>query len=310
MRKLFALLAALLIAASGSLSPAWAEETGDKPAALTLGSMAAIATVQEIDQETRKVTLRGAEGNLTTFTAGPEVRNLAQVKKGDVVLMEYFQGFAYLVEPKDAGVRARVNTVEVGRADLGEKPGATITDTVDIVASVEQVDAEARTVTLKGAQRTVTLKVADDVDLSNVKAGDEVFARFVESFAVSVLPSPEVSGQVEISSTAVALGVGFQWGGGTLTMYDGSTHEFKLKGLSLLDVGVSSVKASGQVYKLTDPKDFAGTYFAAQAGGALVGGGAALIMKNKKGVVMRLESTQKGVRLTLAPEGVSVTLAE
>ena len=68
-----------------------------------------------------------------------------------------------------------------------------------------------------------------------------------------MLPSPEVSGTVEIESKAVALGIGFQWGGGTLTMYDGSTHKFKLKGLSVLDVGVSSVTASGEVFKLTDP---------------------------------------------------------
>ena len=179
-----------------------------------------------------------------------------------------------------------------------------------MIAVVEKIDADTGMVTLKGPQRTVTLKVADDVDLTTVKVGDEVHARFVESFAVSVLPSPEVSGTVEIESKAVAIGIGFQWGGGTLTMYDGSTHEFKLKGLSVLDVGISSVSASGEVYKLTDPKDFTGTYFAGQAGGALGGGGASIVMKNKKGVVMRLESKQKGVRLTLAPEGISVKSVE
>jgi Cu/Ag efflux protein CusF len=295
-----------MIAVSIPLAPLSAEEQGDKPAKLAVGAAATISTVQAIDHETRKVTLRDAEGNLITFTAGPEVRNLAQVQQGDIVLMEFYQGFAYVVEPATSAVRARIDTTGVARADAGEKPGASITDTVDVIAVVEKIDAETRMVTLKGAERTVTLKAADDVDLSTVKVGDEVHARFVESFAVSVLPSPEVSGTVEIESKAVAIGIGFQWGGGTLTMYDGSTHEFKLKGLSVLDVGVSSVSAVGEVYKLTDPKDFTGTYFAGQAGGALVGGGASIVMKNKKGVVMRLESKQKGVRLTLAPEGISV----
>ena len=310
MKRSFSLLAALLIAVSIPLTALSAEQMGDKPSRMAIEAKATISTVQEIDQETRKVTLRDPEGNMTTFTAGPEVRNLAQVNKGDIVLMEYYQGFAYVVEPATAAVRARVDTTGVARADAGEKPGASITDTVDVIAAVEAIDAETRMVTLKGAQRTVTLKAADDVDLSTVKVGDEVHARFVESFAVSVLPSPEVSGKVEIESKAVAVGVGFQWGGGTLTMYDGSTHKFTLKGLSVLDVGVSSVTASGEVFKLTDPQDFAGTYFAGQAGGALGGGGASIVMRNRNGVVMRLESKQKGVRLTLAPEGISVKSVE
>ena len=310
MKRSFSLLAALLIAVSIPLTALSAEQMGDKPSRMAIEAKATISTVQEIDQETRKVTLRDPEGNMTTFTAGPEVRNLAQVNKGDIVLMEYYQGFAYVVEPATAAVRARVDTTGVARADAGEKPGASITDTVDVIAAVEAIDAETRMVTLKGAQRTVTLKAADDVDLSTVKVGDEVHARFVESFAVSVLPSPEVSGTVEIESKAVAVGIGFQWGGGTLTMYDGSTHKFTLKGLSVLDVGVSSVTASGEVFKLTDPQDFAGTYFAGQAGGALGGGGASIVMRNRNGVVMRLESKQKGVRLTLAPEGISVKSVE
>ena len=310
MKRSFSLLAALLIAVSIPLTALSAEQMGDKPSRMAIEAKATISTVQEIDQETRKVTLRDPEGNMTTFTAGPEVRNLAQVNKGDIVLMEYYQGFAYVVEPATAAVRARVDTTGVARADAGEKPGASITDTVDVIAAVEAIDAETRMVTLKGAQRTVTLKAADDVDLSTVKVGDEVHARFVESFAVSVLPSPEVSGTVEIESKAVAVGIGFQWGGGTLTMYDGSTHKFTLKGLSVLDVGVSSVTASGEVFKLTDPQDFTGTYIAGQAGGALGGGGASIVMKNKKGVVMRLESKQKGVRLTLAPEGITVKSVE
>jgi len=165
MKRLFSLLAALSIAVSTPLTVLSAEEQGDKPARLEMEAKATISTVQEIDQETRKVTLRDAEGNMTTFTAGPEVRNLAQVNKGDIVLMEYYQGFAYVVEPATAAVRSRIDTTGVARADAGEKPGASITDTVDVIAAVEAIDAETRMVTLKGAQRTVTLKAADDVDL-------------------------------------------------------------------------------------------------------------------------------------------------
>ena len=39
-----------------------------------------------------------------------------------------------------------------------------------------------------------------------------------------------------------------------------------------------------------------------------MGGGSAITLKNRNGVVMKLKSTQKGIRLTLAGEGLKVTL--
>ena len=77
-----------------------------------------------------------------------------------------------------------------------------------------------------------------------------------------------------------------------------------------IDVGYSSIEATGQVYHLTDPQDFAGTYFAGVAGAALVKGGSVVTMENDKGVVMQLKSKQEGVRLTLAPEGLIIKLEE
>jgi hypothetical protein len=303
-------MSALLIAMVMPFGTALAAEPTDMPAAATMGAVATLATVESIDQETREVTLRYPDGSLSTFIAGDEVRNLAQVKKGDVVLMEYFAGLAVALEPKGAGIRERREEVAVTRAELGAKPAGKMTETLDIVATVEAVDPQARTVTLKGVEQTLTLKVSDDVDLSKASVGDEVVARYVKSFAISVEQAPEVSGEVELESKAVALGIGYEWGSGTLKMYDGSVHQFKINGLSVVDVGISSIQASGQVYHLTDPQDFAGTYFAGAAGATLVGGGSVMTMKNSKGVVMQLQSTQKGVRLTLAAEGIKIALKE
>ncbi len=180
-----------------------------------------------------------------------------------------------------------------------------------MVATVEAIDPQARTVTLQGAEQTLTLKVSDDVNLDNVSVGDDVVASYVQSFAVSVEPAPEVSGEVEVESKAVALGIGIEWGSGTLTMYDGSTHEFKVQGLSVVDVGISSVQACGaSVPPQPIRRTFAGTYFAGTAGATLVGGGSVMTMKNDKGVVMHLQSKQEGVRLTLAAEGLKVELKE
>ena len=115
------------------------------------------------------------------------------------------------------------------------------------------------------------------------------------------------SGTVSIETKAVALGVGFSWGEGVLT-FQGKEYPFKIKGLSVVDIGVSSVSAQGEVYHLTKIEDFVGTFSAAEAGVAVGGGVGAQAMKNQNGVVMKLTSRKAGVQLKLAPEGLKVEM--
>ena len=302
-------IAALVFAAVLPMAGFAAEESASAPGRLAVGAVVAIATVQDIDQETRMVTLRNPDGTMESFIAGDEVRNLAQVKKDDVVLMEYYEGFAVALGPQ-TDVRAKISEMTLSRAKEGDRPAARLTETVEITARVEEVDREKRLAALSGPKRTLVVKVADDVDLDQVKVGDEVLAVYRKSFAISVEPAPKVSGNVEIESTSVALGVGFEWGKGKLTMYDGSTHDFKIGGISVVDVGVAKLSLTGEVFKLEDPADFAGNYIAGAAGGALGAGGSGEVMKNEKGVVMRLKSTQEGLKLTLAGKGLSVEMVQ
>src|SRR5262245_39122242 len=52
------------------------------------------ATVDKSDLANRLVTLKDMEGNVRTVKVGPEVKNLAQVKVGDVVTIRYIQAVA------------------------------------------------------------------------------------------------------------------------------------------------------------------------------------------------------------------------
>lgn len=115
------------------------------------------------------------------------------------------------------------------------------------------------------------------------------------------------SGTVTIESKSVALGVGVQWGDGVLT-YEGKEYHFKVNGLSLIDIGVTSISAAGEVYHLNKIEDFTGTFMSAEAGIALGGGAGAVGMKNQNGVIMRLTSKKAGVKLKLAPEGIKVQM--
>jgi hypothetical protein len=127
-------------------------------------------------------------------------------------------------------------------------------------------------------------------------------------FAVAWIAGAEdkkPSGTVSIETTAVAAGIGYSWGEGVLT-FNGKEYPFKVKGISVVDVGVSKVSAVGEVYNLERAEYFPGTFSAAEAGIAIGGGAGAQIMENQYGALMKLTSTKQGVQLKLAPEGLKV----
>ena len=134
-----------------------------------------------------------------------------------------------------------------------------------------------------------------------------VIAALVCVSGMAMAADEKPSGTVSMESKSVAVGVGVSWGDGKL-QYKGKTHTFSVKGLSVIDLGVSKVSARGKVYHLNKVEDFSGTYAAAQAGAAVGGGMSVVALKNEKGVVMEVSATQTGVKLTLAGEGIEIKL--
>jgi hypothetical protein len=125
------------------------------------------------------------------------------------------------------------------------------------------------------------------------------------NFALAKSAHPDAT--VSLSGKSVAAGVGYSWGKGTLH-YKGKSYPFSVDGLSVGDVGVSSITATGNVYHLKKVDDFTGQYTAAAAGAAVGGGGAIGTMKNANGVVMDLKATTRGVKLTAGVEGIKVSI--
>jgi len=153
-------------------------------------SVTAVATVDAINQETREVTLRKANGEIVTLVVGPEARNLAQVEKGDRVTVTYEVGMLVGIGPPGAQP-ARVEDTQVARTPAGARPGGAIRQTTAVTATVLEIDAAARTVVLQGPRQTVEVGVAPDVDLTKVKVGDRVGAVYSESFALTVEPAAQ-----------------------------------------------------------------------------------------------------------------------
>jgi Cu/Ag efflux protein CusF len=143
------------------------------------------ATVEAIDQKTREVTLKGPKGTMT-FIAGPEVKNLAQVKKGDEIVIEYAQALA--MELKKSSKTAVSRTIREGgkSAAAGQKPGAIAGRQVDFVAKIDAIDMKTSMVTLSGVEHTVEIKAKDPAVLAKFKAGDFIEGSYIEAVAVSV----------------------------------------------------------------------------------------------------------------------------
>jgi hypothetical protein len=83
-----------------------------------------------------------------------------------------------------------------------------------------------------------------------------------------------------------------------------------VRGLSVIDVGVSRISATGTVRILRNVADFSGNYVSATAGATVAGGAAVSALRNQNGVTIEGISTSQGARLTVAPGGVNITLTD
>jgi hypothetical protein len=116
------------------------------------------------------------------------------------------------------------------------------------------------------------------------------------------------TGKVTIEATQVAAGLGYTWGDGTLK-FKGKEYKFKVSGLNVVALGVTTIRAKGEVYNLNNLSDFPGKYFGVQAGATVIKGSAGLLLKNSAGVILNLKSQQTGAELRLGNEGLSISPA-
>jgi hypothetical protein len=150
-------------------------------------AITATATVEDVDQKKRLVTLRTADGERKTIQVGDEVRNLPQVKKGDVVTATYYESIALTLREAPGEKPSVTVSEDMERAPLGAKPAGAVMRTTRLTARVMAVDKKKSTVTLEGPQgKEVTLKVQDPKRLEGVDRGELVEATYREAVVISV----------------------------------------------------------------------------------------------------------------------------
>jgi hypothetical protein len=118
----------------------------------------------------------------------------------------------------------------------------------------------------------------------------------------------QAMGHVRVVFAKAGLIVGAGAGRGVLT-YRGHDYPFKVTGLSLgVTIGASAMRLTGSVSGLREVKDFAGTYDAVGAGGALVGGIGGVQLKNTKGVMIALQGPEAGMEFAANRSGIRISL--
>ncbi|HTN94763.1 MAG TPA: hypothetical protein VMJ33_09290 [Gallionella sp.] len=150
-------------------------------------SVSAKATIVKVDRKTREITLRDEQGNQETVVASDDVRNFNQIKKGDIIEVQYHRAAASALQ-KAGDATAAGESTDVMRAKAGEKPGMVAVHTKTIVATVLAIDMQNRLLTVKGPKgNVVTVAVpADMTAFDSLKAGDKISAEYAEAVAVSV----------------------------------------------------------------------------------------------------------------------------
>jgi hypothetical protein len=173
----------------GMGSPAFAQAS-DMAGIAHAESASARAVVKSVDLQTRMVTLE-SNGNTIVLKAGEEVRNLPQVKPGDIIIARYYTSTAYVLAPPGTKLPDDSLTVAGARAAPGEKPGGIVGTKMVVTGLVVGVDPRLHTVALVdpagGPVRTINVVTPEgQQSMKLIKIGDTITAIVTDAVLVGV----------------------------------------------------------------------------------------------------------------------------
>jgi Cu/Ag efflux protein CusF len=153
-------------------------------------AITATAIVKAVDLKNRLVTLRRSEGDTVTVRVGEEIRNLAQVKRGDRVMVVYYESMAFRILKPGEAKPSLTSDDESLVAPLGQRPGAASTRETTLVAKIVRLDRVKQQAVLRGPKgKAVTVKVRNPEHFDKVKVGDTVEITYTEAVAIDVQPA-------------------------------------------------------------------------------------------------------------------------
>jgi hypothetical protein len=150
-----------------------------------------VATVESVDMTTRQVLLRAANGSKATVVAGPEVRNLPQLRAGDRVTITYQEALAVQMAPAGS-VAPSAAVLGADRAAPGQLPGGAVGGVVIGRVTIVSAAPDGTSVTFVGQNGVShTADVRDpkmQAFVQQLRPGNQVDVGFASEVAVRVDP--------------------------------------------------------------------------------------------------------------------------
>jgi hypothetical protein len=110
------------------------------------------------------------------------------VKPGQQYRMKYVEAVAVAISKGGAPSAGAMEQVKL--APKGAKPGGVVVRTAQIAGVIDAIDYAERYIAVRGPKgNVVALKVADDVSLDQLNAGDRISVSHTAALAVEMVPA-------------------------------------------------------------------------------------------------------------------------
>jgi hypothetical protein len=185
----FPLLSAALLALHPCARLSAADPAGAPPVRGGAVLITATASVEAINLDKREVTLKGALGNVVTFTVDKKVKRLNEFKIGDFVRADYYISLAAEIRKPTPGEEKNpiVELDAAGKAAPGMAPAAGGLRRLKVVTTIEGLDRPTQTATIKGPLGNYwTVRVADAAVLTQLHIGETAVVTCTEALAISL----------------------------------------------------------------------------------------------------------------------------
>ena len=151
-----------------------------------------VAAVDRVDARTRTIVVRGPDNKPQTLQLGPEVRNFAQIRRGDRVRLHFEEAVAVRRAAPGSSLEPEA-VVGAARAEPGARPGMGAVAATRARVRITAVDTNNNVVSFVGpsrVERTVAVRAPEMREfLKTLRVGDQVDVAVVEAIAIRVEPA-------------------------------------------------------------------------------------------------------------------------
>ena len=199
--------AVLALLAAGVAVPAQAAQDPVPSQTTVHETLTATVEVVAVDPVKRHLTLRGPLGGEITGVVDEEVKNLGQVKAGDLVTITYQASIA-LSASKPGEPNPLFTGGESSTAEEGKRPAVAVSEQTKHTVTVVSVDPEKRSIVFQDADGTLFPVEVERPEIARklqaVQPGDKIDVVTTEAVIVKVEPAAGAKpGMTYTSSTLI-----------------------------------------------------------------------------------------------------------